>query len=79
MQQKNDFSTGDLRKTIVRLSLPLILAQMVNVLYNIVDRIYIGQMPKSSFIFFSSMPAPITQSLPITPGVPQRTSIPPGT
>ena len=45
MQQKNDFSTGDLRKTILRLSLPLILAQMVNVLYNVVDRIYIGQMP----------------------------------
>lgn len=45
MQQKNDFSTGNLKKTIVRLSLPLILAQMVNVLYNVVDRIYIGQMP----------------------------------
>ena len=45
MQQKNDFSKGDLKKTIIRLSLPLILAQMVNVLYNIVDRIYIGQMP----------------------------------
>ncbi len=43
--QKNDFSKGDLKKTILRLSLPLILAQMVNVLYNIVDRIYIGQMP----------------------------------
>ena len=45
MQQKNDFSRGDLKKTIIRLSLPLILAQMVNVLYNIIDRIYIGQMP----------------------------------
>ena len=45
MQQKNDFSKGDLKKTIIRLSLPLILAQMVNVLYNVVDRIYIGRMP----------------------------------
>ena len=45
MQKKNDFSQGDLKKTIIRLSLPLILAQMVNVLYSIVDRIYIGQMP----------------------------------
>ena len=43
--QKNDFSKGDLKKTIIRLSLPLILAQMVNVLYNVIDRIYIGQMP----------------------------------
>ena len=45
MQQKNDFSKGDLKKTIIRLSLPLILAQLVNVLYNVVDRIYIGRMP----------------------------------
>ena len=45
MQQKNDFSKGDLKRTIIRLSLPLILAQLVNVLYSVVDRIYIGQMP----------------------------------
>ncbi len=45
MQQKNDFSKGDLKKTIIRLSLPLILAQMVNVLYSVVDRMYIGNMP----------------------------------
>lgn len=45
MQRKNDFSTGNLQKTILRLSLPLIMAQMVNVLYNVVDRIYIGRMP----------------------------------
>ncbi len=45
MQQKNDFSKGDLKKTIIRLSLPLILAQMVNVLYNVIDRMYIGNMP----------------------------------
>ena len=45
MQQKNDFSKGDLKKTIIRLSLPLILAQLVNVLYSVIDRIYIGRMP----------------------------------
>lgn len=43
--QRNDFSTGDLKKIIIRLSLPLILAQLINVLYSVVDRIYIGQMP----------------------------------
>ena len=31
--------------SIVRLSLPMILAQLVNVLYNIVDRMYLGHMP----------------------------------
>ncbi len=43
--QKNDFSTGNLKKTVIRLSLPLIMAQLVNVLYNVVDRIFLGQMP----------------------------------
>ena len=41
---KSDFSQGDIKKTIVRLALPLVLAQIVNGLYNIVDRIFIGQM-----------------------------------
>lgn len=33
---------------IFRLSLPLILAQFINVLYNIVDRVYIGRIPGAS-------------------------------
>ena len=33
---------------IFRLSLPLILAQFINVLYNIVDRVYIGRLPGAS-------------------------------
>ena len=45
MQRGNDFSQGSIPRTIVRLSLPMIGAQIVNALYNIVDRIYIGQMP----------------------------------
>lgn len=43
--QKNDFSRGSVPKTIARLSVPLIAAQLINVLYSIVDRIYIGRMP----------------------------------
>ncbi len=41
---KSDFSQGDIKKTIVRLALPLVLAQIVNGLYNIVDRVFIGQL-----------------------------------
>ena len=41
---KNDFSKGSIPGIIVRQSLPLILAQLVQLLYNIVDRIYIGHM-----------------------------------
>lgn len=41
---KNDFSKGSVMSNIVKLALPMTLAQLVNVLYNIIDRIYIGRM-----------------------------------
>ena len=41
---KNDFSKGNVMSNIIKLALPMTLAQLVNVLYNIVDRIYIGRM-----------------------------------
>ncbi|MGN1002190.1 MAG: MATE family efflux transporter [Oscillospiraceae bacterium] len=42
---RNDFTKGDLRLVILRMALPMMLAQVVNVLYSIVDRIYIGHIP----------------------------------
>ena len=42
---KGDFSKGSILKTIIRLGLPITLAELVHVLYNIVDRRYIGNMP----------------------------------
>lgn len=42
---KNDFSQGSIAKTILRLGIPITVAQLVNVLYNIVDRMYIGHLP----------------------------------
>ncbi len=46
--QKNttDFSTGSVKKRIVAQAVPLTLAQAVQLLYNIVDRIYIGHLPE---------------------------------
>lgn len=41
---KNDFSKGNMAENILRLSFPMIMAQLVNVLYNIVDRMYLGHM-----------------------------------
>lgn len=40
----NDFSKGSVVKNILYLAVPMTLAQLINVLYNIVDRIYIGRM-----------------------------------
>ena len=38
-----DFSKGSMLGNILRLAGPMILAQLINVLYNVVDRIYIGR------------------------------------
>ena len=43
--QQNDFSKGSIPKTILRLSGPLVIAQIINILYNVVDRMYIGRLP----------------------------------
>lgn len=40
-----DFSTGSVKKRIIAQAVPLTLAQAVQLLYNIVDRIYIGHLP----------------------------------
>ena len=45
---KNDFSKGSVIKNILNLALPMTLAQLINVLYNIVDRIYMGGAPLCS-------------------------------
>ena len=41
----NDFSRGPVWRRILVQSVPLMLAQLVQLLYNIVDRIYLGHMP----------------------------------
>ena len=40
-----DLGKGSIPKLIFKLATPAIIAQLVNVLYNIVDRIFIGRMP----------------------------------
>lgn len=41
----NDFSRGKVWQSIVSQAIPLTLAQLVQLLYNVVDRIYIGHLP----------------------------------
>ena len=41
---KGDFSKGKVSALIVKLGLPIMLAELVHVLYNIVDRMYIGHI-----------------------------------
>ncbi len=42
----NDFSVGSVKRHIIDQAVPLTLAQVVQLLYNIVDRIYIGHLPE---------------------------------
>lgn len=48
VKKNDDFSKGPISKTILRLAVPMVLAQFVNVLYNIVDRMYIGHISDTS-------------------------------
>ena len=44
--QQNDFSKGSVSRTIIKLAIPMIAAMLVNALYSVVDRIYIGHLPE---------------------------------
>ena len=48
ISKDNDFSTGSVSKSILKLAVPMTLAQLINILYNIVDRMYIGRIPNAS-------------------------------
>lgn len=50
MKGKNDFSKGPVWKCIMSQALPLTIAQLVHLLYNVVDRIYIGHMEEGTSI-----------------------------
>ena len=42
MDNKSDFSQGSMRLLILRMAVPITLGQLINLLYNLVDRVYIG-------------------------------------
>ena len=54
-QAKNDFSQGSVSKNILALALPMTAAQLVNVLYSVVDRIYLGRLPGSSHLALTGL------------------------
>lgn len=41
----NDFTQGKMWKNIMAMAVPMMVAQLINVLYSVVDRIYIGHLP----------------------------------
>jgi putative MATE family efflux protein len=53
--EKNDFSKGSVYRHILALAVPMTIAQLVQMLYNIVDRIYIGHLPGGSSLALTGL------------------------
>lgn len=49
-QDKTFLGTEPVGKLLLKLSVPTVIAQLVNMLYNIVDRIYIGRCPGTALL-----------------------------
>ncbi len=45
--KKVDFAQGSITKNILQTAFPMLVAQVLNLLYNIVDRMYIGRIPET--------------------------------
>ena len=43
---KTELGSGNVRSLLLKLAIPAVVAQVINLLYNIVDRIYIGHIPE---------------------------------
>ena len=50
--QNRDMGSGSIPKLLAQLALPAVVAQVVNLLYNIVDRIYIARIPEVGTVRF---------------------------
>lgn len=46
MRVENDLRNDPIRPLVLRIAIPSMLAQFVSVLYSVVDRIYIGNIPE---------------------------------
>ena len=54
-ERKNDFSKDSIPGNIMSLALPMMAAQLVNVLYSVVDRIYLGRLPGSDHLALTGL------------------------
>ncbi len=50
MSSTTELDKGSIGKLMVKLAIPSVIAQLINVLYSLVDRVYIGNMPETGKI-----------------------------
>ena len=55
VDNKSDFSKGSIYLHILQLAIPMTIAQLVQMLYSVVDRIYIGHLPGTSAIALTGL------------------------
>ena len=55
MDNKSDFSKGSIYSHILQLAIPMTIAQLVQMLYSVVDRIYIGHLPGASALALTGL------------------------
>ena len=55
MQDQNNFALGNVSQHILHIAGPMIVAQFINILYNVVDRIYIGRLPDVATLAMSGL------------------------
>lgn len=55
VEQRNDFSKGSIPKAIMSLALPMTVAQLVNIMYSMVDRIYLGHLPEAGALALAGL------------------------
>ncbi|MCL2228091.1 MAG: MATE family efflux transporter [Oscillospiraceae bacterium] len=54
-QDRSDFSKGSVSGAIVRLAVPMAFAQLVNVLYTVISKIYLGHLPGAMHLALSGV------------------------
>ena len=81
-QQEYDFSQGSIAKNIMSLAVPMTAAQLINVLYSVVDRMYLGRLPGHLALTGLGLTIPIVSIImgfaclgPATPPIPMQTPI----
>ncbi len=52
---QTDFTAASVRRNILELAVPMTMAQLINLLYNMVDRMYIGRIPETGSIALTSL------------------------
>ena len=52
---KTDFSIGSVNRAILRMGIPACVAQIINLLYSVVDRVYIGHIPATGSLALTGL------------------------